>query len=118
MIHSCGSSSWAFDDFLEIGITAVDTLQPEAANMAPAYLKERWGKRLAFHGCVSTTGLLSFGTPDQVEAEVKATLDVMMPGGGYMCCPTHMMQDNTPTENAVRLYEVAKAYGSYGRLGG
>ena len=35
MIHSCGSSSWAYNDFLEMGITVVDTLQPEAKEMAP-----------------------------------------------------------------------------------
>jgi len=39
MMHSCGSSSWAYGDFLEMGITIVDTLQPEALNMSPAYLK-------------------------------------------------------------------------------
>ncbi len=36
MMHSCGSSSWAYDDFLEMGITIVDTLQPEAKDMSPA----------------------------------------------------------------------------------
>ena len=30
MIHTCGSSSWAYEDFIEMGIDAVDTLQPEA----------------------------------------------------------------------------------------
>jgi hypothetical protein len=39
MFHSCGSSSWAFEDFIEMGIGVVDTLQPEAKDMAPALLK-------------------------------------------------------------------------------
>jgi len=56
MMHSCGSSSWAFDEFIDLGITAVDTLQPEAANMSPAYLKSKWGGKLMFHGCISTRG--------------------------------------------------------------
>lgn len=30
IIHTCGSSSWAYEDFIEIGIRGVDTLQPEA----------------------------------------------------------------------------------------
>ena len=33
MIHTCGSSSWAYEDFIAMGIDAVDTLQPEVANM-------------------------------------------------------------------------------------
>ncbi len=34
MIHTCGSSSWAYEDFIAMGIDAVDTLQPEAKNMS------------------------------------------------------------------------------------
>jgi len=56
MIHSCGSSSWAFEDFIDLGIQAVDTLQPEAADMEPASLKKRYGNHLAFHGGFSTAG--------------------------------------------------------------
>lgn len=112
-IHSCGSSSWAFDDFCEIGIGVVDTLQPEAKNMAPAYLKERYGDRLAFHGCISTAGPLAYGTVDEVMANVRETLAVMMPGGGYALSPTHQIQDNSPTENVVAMYEAAYEYGWY-----
>ncbi|MHC5056261.1 MAG: uroporphyrinogen decarboxylase family protein, partial [Planctomycetota bacterium] len=38
MIHTCGSSSWAYDEYIDMGVDAVDTLQPEAKDMAPAYL--------------------------------------------------------------------------------
>jgi uroporphyrinogen decarboxylase len=112
-IHSCGSSSWAFDDFVEIGIHVVDTLQPEATDMAPAYLKERYGERLAFHGCISTAGPLAYGTVDEVVQNVRETLAVMMPGGGYALSPTHQIQDNSPTENVLAMYEAAHAYGQY-----
>lgn len=113
MIHSCGSSSWAFEDFIEIGINAVDTLQPEAKDMAPAYLKKTFGDRLAFHGCISTAGVVSFGTVEDVKKNVRETLEIMMPGGGYCLSPTHMLQDNSPTENVVALYEAAHRFGRY-----
>ena len=113
MEHTCGSSSWAYDDFAEMGVTVVDTLQPEAKDMAPAYLKERFGGKLAFHGCISTAGPLAHGTVDDVIADVRNTLRVMMPGGGYALAPTHCIQDNTPTENAVAMYEAARKYGRY-----
>ncbi len=113
MIHTCGSSSWAYEDFIEMGINAVDTLQPEAANMSPEYLKKTFGGRLAFHGCISTAGPLSFGTVDQVVADCQHTLEIMMPGGGYCFAPTHSIQDNTPTENVVAMYKVAKRDGRY-----
>ena len=113
MIHCCGSSSWAFDEFIELGISAVDTLQPEAANMAPALLKARWGRKLAFHGCISTAGPVACGTVQQVRENLRQTLETMMPGGGYCMAPTHCLQDNSPTENVVAMYEAAREFGRY-----
>ena len=113
MIHSCGSSSWAYEDFIEMGIAAVDTLQPEARNMAPEYLSRTFGGRLAFHGCISTAGPVATGTVGQTVAYCRNTLDIMMPGGGYCFAPTHKLQDNSPTENVVAMYHTAKKYGTY-----
>lgn len=113
MIHCCGSSSWAFDDFIEMGISVVDTLQPEAANMTPAYLKETYGDRLCFHGMISTAGPVATGTPEDARADVRKTLEVMKPGGGYALAPTHQLQDNSPTENVVAMYEEAISSGRY-----
>lgn len=113
MIHSCGSSSWAYNDFIDMGIEVVDTLQPEAKDMSPAYLKNRYGDRLAFHGCMSTAGPVAYGTVDDVRKSVRETLEVMMPGGGYCLAPTHRLQDNSPVENVVALYEAAQEYGRY-----
>ena len=115
MIHSCGSSSWAYDDFIDMGIGVVDTLQPEAKDMAPAYLKRRFGDRLAFHGCISTAGPVASGTVADTIDDVRRTLEVMMPGGGYALSPTHMLQDNSPTANVVAMYDTAKDCGRYAR---
>ncbi len=113
MIHTCGSSSWAYEDFIEMGISAVDTLQPEATNMSPEYLKRTFGGRLAFHGCISTAGPVATGTVEQTIAYCRHTLEVMMPGGGYCFAPTHALQDNSPTENVVAMYDTAHKYGAY-----
>ncbi|MDP6526751.1 MAG: hypothetical protein QGH15_21320 [Kiritimatiellia bacterium] len=40
------------------------------------------------------------------------TLEIMKPGGGYCLAPTHLIQDDTPTENVVRMYEAGLKYGS------
>ena len=37
----------------------------------------------------------------------------MMPGGGYAFSPTHQLQDNSPTENVVAMYETAHTHGRY-----
>lgn len=112
MVHTCGSSSWAYEDFIELGVRAVDTLQPEAANMAPEYLVQNFGGRLSFHGCISTAALAELNA-DEVSAMCKNTLEIMMPVGGYHFAPTHMLQDNTPVENIVAMYNAAHKYGVY-----
>ncbi len=113
MVHTCGSSSWAYEDFIEMGITAVETLQPEAVKMQPEYLKRTFGGRLAFEGCISTAGPVATGTVEDTIAYCRRTLDIMMPGGGYCFAPTHCLQDNTPTGNALAMYEVAAEHGRY-----
>lgn len=113
IFHCCGSSSWAFPDFIDIGIDAVETLQPEAKDMEPAYLKHTFGDRLAFHGCVSTAGPVAVGTVAEVEEDCRRTLEVMMPDGGYCFAPTHQLQDNSPTENVVAMYATAHRCGIY-----
>lgn len=111
MIHTCGSSSWAYEDFIEIGIDGVDTLQPEAANMSPAYLKATFGSRLCYRGCISTAGPLAYGTVEEVRENVRSTLEIMMQGGGYHFAPTHAIQDNSPTENVIAMYQAAHDFG-------
>jgi uroporphyrinogen decarboxylase len=113
MIHTCGCSSWAYEDFIEMGMNGVDTLQPEATNMSPEYLKKTFGGRLFFHGCISTAGPVAYGTPEEVTEYCRKTLDIMMPGGGYCFAPTHALQDNSPTENVIAMYEAAHTYGRY-----
>ncbi len=113
MIHSCGSSSWAYEDFIAMGITVVDTLQPEAKNMSPEYLKRTFGGRLAFHGCISTAGPVATGNVPETIAYCRRTLETMMPGGGYCFAPTHELQDNSPTENVIAMYQAAREYGTY-----
>lgn len=113
IIHTCGSSSWAYEDFIEMGIDAVDTLQPEAKDMSPEYLKQRFGGRLVFHGCISTAGPVAYGTPDEVTEYCRNTLEIMMPGGGYCFSPTHSLQDNSPVENVLAMYKAVQKYGWY-----
>jgi len=113
MMHSCGSSSWAYEDFIEMGVTVVDTLQPEAKNMSPASLKAAFGGRLAFHGCISTAGPVAYGSVSDVTTYCRDILEIMMPGGGYCFAPTHSLQDNSPTGNVVAMYQAAHQYGRY-----
>lgn len=113
IVHTCGSSSWAYEDFIEIGVRGVDTLQPEAVNMSPEYLAKTFGGRLNFRGCISTAGVLAYGTARETEETCRNTLETMMKVRGYHFAPTHQIQDNTPVENVIAMYNAAHKYGRY-----
>ena len=113
MMHTCGSSSWAYEDYIALGLKAADTLQPEAAGMDAVTLKRQFGGRLVLHGGISTAGPVAFGTVEETVADVRQKLSVMMPGGGYCFSPTHALQDNSPLENVLAMYETVHTYGHY-----
>jgi len=113
IIHTCGSSSWAYEDFIEMGVRGVDTLQPEAVNMSPEYLSEHFGGRLNFRGCISTAGPLAYGKEDVVTKNCRDTLGIMMEKRGYHFAPTHAIQDNTPVENVIAMYNAGHRFGCY-----
>ena len=54
--------------------------------------------------CVQTT--LAWGTPDDVDREVRRRLD-LFPTGGLFLGPTHAIQVGSPLENILALYETA-----------
>jgi uroporphyrinogen decarboxylase len=113
IIHTCGASSWVYEDLIEMGMTGVDTLQPEAAGMSPVSLCEGFGGRLNFRGCVSTAGPLAYGTAQETDDICRETLQIMKEQRGYHFAPTHLIQDNTPADNIIAMYNAAHKYGVY-----
>ena len=61
----------------------------------------------------STAGAVTYGSAEDTRQTVRETLETMMPGGGYALAPTHQLQDNSPTENVVAMYEAAIEFGAY-----
>ena len=111
MMHTCGSSSWAYEDLIEMGIRGVDSLQPEAVDMSPEYLIGHFGGRLNFRSLISTAGPLAYGTPQEVEEICLRTIETMNAYGGYHFAPSQAVQDNTPAENLIAMYNAGHGYG-------
>jgi len=53
---------------------------------------------------------------DQIEADVKAKIEVLGRGGGYMISPAHIIQSDTSMENVEAFLAAAKKHGAYGGL--
>jgi uroporphyrinogen decarboxylase len=113
MFHSCGSVWEIVPDLVEIGLDALNPVQPRARGMDLAGLKERYGSRLAFHGAVDHQELLPFARPEEVRREVRRVIDILAPGGGYCLAASHdLMLEDFPVENVIAMYEEGFAYGS------
>jgi uroporphyrinogen decarboxylase len=113
-LHCCGGFAPLIPDLIEAGLDGLQSLQPDARDMAPARLKALFGRDIVLNGCIDTHHLLIRGTPDLVRRETKAVLDVMKPGGGYVASPSHdYLLPETQADNVLALYETIRAYGGY-----
>jgi uroporphyrinogen decarboxylase len=110
--HCCGSSRALFPRFINCGMDALQTVQPQAAGMNPYELKAEFAGRIALHGAVDVQGWLQRSTPAEIAAEVNRLMDIVGAGGGYILAPSHHIQPDTPLENVLAVYQtVAKRRG-------
>jgi uroporphyrinogen decarboxylase len=102
--HCCGSSRALIPRFIDCGMDALQTVQPQAAGMNPYELKREFAGRIALHGAVDVQGWLQRATPAEIEAEVNHLMDEVGAGGGYILAPSHHIQPDTPLENVLAVY--------------
>ncbi len=101
--HSDGNVWDILDDLVEIGITILNPVQPEC--MDPTAVRKRFGKRLAFDGCIGTQTTFPFGTPDDMCRTVLDLADSLdAKRGGLMLSPTHVLEPEVPPENIVAFF--------------
>lgn len=113
MHHTCGAVRPLIPLMIERGLDVLQSLQPEAADMAPRILKAEFGERLSFHGGISVQRTLPFGTPQDVAAEVKDRVEALSTGGGYILCTSHNIQADAPVANVLALLQAYRDYGRY-----
>jgi uroporphyrinogen decarboxylase len=106
--HSCGSIVPIIPDFIEIGLDVLNPIQPRAQGMEPEFLKREYGQDLCFFGGLDIQELLPRATPQQVKDEVHRLVGILGEGGGYVLAPAHNIQDDTPTENVLAIFEAVR----------
>jgi uroporphyrinogen decarboxylase len=102
-IHSCGYVLPVIGDLVDVGVTMLQPIQPEAMNVFE--VKRRFGKNLCLLGGISTQHTLHQGTPNDVVREVEACLRQMAAGGGYVMAPAKPILPGVPVENAMALID-------------
>jgi len=113
LCHSCGSVYPFIEDFIELGIDALNPVQVSAKDMDPVKLKAKAGNKLAFWGAIDTQHVLPYGTTKDVRNEVKRMIAQLGPGGGYVLAPVHTVQYGVPPENIAAMFKASLQYGKY-----
>ena len=96
LYHTCGSVYRYIEDFISIGIDALNPIQVRAKNMEPERLKREFGGRIVFWGGIDSQHVLPHGSPQDVADEVRRIFGILGTGGGYVLAAVHNIQPDVP----------------------
>ena len=100
LYHSDGNIEKLIPELMEIGVTAINPVQPECID--PAMVKRRWGAQITIWGGTSTQRTIAFGTQTSVDAEVDARMKQIAPSGGYVVDFINVAWSPRARENLLR----------------
>lgn len=112
LYHSDGNVLPLLDDLIEIGIDAINPVQPSALGDL-AEVKAQYGDRVTFWGAIDTHRVLPYGSPADVAAEVRQRIRELGPGGGYVLSSVHSILVDVPPVNVLAMADAAREFGGY-----
>jgi uroporphyrinogen decarboxylase len=114
LFHCCGAVRPLLPMMIRVGVDMLEPIQTRAAGMEVEGLKRDFGKNLCFYGSVDLQEVMSKGTPEVVENEVRKNMHALGPGGGLIIGPGHTyIQVDAPLENILAMYQAAFRDGKY-----
>jgi len=105
--HSDGDMNPILDDWLQLGMNAIHPIQPDVMDIFQ--LKKDYGDRICLIGNIDMSKL-TFGTPEEVDAEVKEKIESLSPGGGYIISSSNSISDYLDTENVRAMLNAIRKY--------
>jgi len=111
MCHCCGKLDQVLPRFVDWGIKAVSPIQPNCNDIYD--IGRRWGDRICLVGNINIQGVLAFGTPAEVEADVKEHIGRLSGRGGYVVASSHSIVDAIPHENYMAMVNAVIKHGAY-----
>ncbi len=106
--HSDGDFTRLIPDLVEIGVNAINPVQPDC--MDAIAIKREFGDRLALWGTVGSANTWDFGAPEQIRSEVRQRIATLGPAG-LLLAPAYDI-DFTPLENIVAFVEAVREFGA------
>jgi uroporphyrinogen decarboxylase len=111
VLHSCGKVDPFLPDLADAGLNCIQSLEITAGVNLKG-LKESLGDRLCFMGGLDSSGILTYGTPKEVEEHIKNTIKIAGNNGGYFVGPSHDIL-NIPWENILTMRTAIEKYRRY-----
>ncbi len=111
IFHSDGKIDDIVEDLIDMGLDCLNPMDPYGIDYRD--YKKRYGDRLCLSGNVDIEFPLSKGSPEDVDADVKAHMDVLKPGYGYVATCSHSLVNYIPHENVVAYFNAIHKYGVY-----
>jgi uroporphyrinogen decarboxylase len=111
--HSDGNLWKLLDILLESGYDGLNPLEPQAG-MTLDRVKAYCGDRLCLLGNIDCAELLPFGTPEQVDEEVRRAIADAGAGGGLIICSSNSLHPGVDPDNCIAMFRATRKYGIYG----
>jgi uroporphyrinogen decarboxylase len=109
LYHSDGFIEPIVGDLLEIGVNALNPLQPE--HMDAVRLRRAYGTRLALWGCVGRQTTFGSATPEEIREEVRQRIEQLGRAGLILCPSYDVDTPDVPWANIAAFLEAVSDYG-------
>jgi len=114
LYHSDGHIEPILGDLVEIGVNAINPVQPE--HMDALRIRRRFGPRLALWGTIGRHTTFSFASPNEIRDEVRERI-LALGRAGLVLCPAYDVDEpDVPWENVDAFLKAAVDFGR-GRVG-
>jgi len=107
--HSDGDMTPLLPDWLTLGQAAIHPIQPDVMDIAQ--VKQRYGQRVCLVGNIAMDDLVH-AAPDDIFAQVRARIDTIGRGGGYIVSSSNSLTDDMKPENVLAIRAAIAASGA------
>jgi uroporphyrinogen decarboxylase len=109
LYHSDGHIEPIVGDLVEVGVNALNPLQPE--HMDAMKIRREFGSRLALWGTVGCHTAFSFGKPREIRREVKHRIDTLGRSGLILCPAYDIDEPDIPWANIAAFLDAVREFG-------
>jgi len=109
LYHSDGYFEPIIGDLMEIGVDAINPLQPD--HMDAVKIRRQFGTRLALWGTVGRHTTFSHAGPEEIRREVKLRIDTLGRAGLILCPAYDVDEPDIPWENVSAFLHAVHEYG-------